>query len=72
MIALLIAVAMPFWVVIDKPADFHLPNGQVVSLPAGSYFEACPENGSVLVYELGTRTIRFPKPCPLFEDGFED
>ena len=76
MIALALALALqpPMLLRIEQPAVAYAPDGQRISLPAGTELDLCAQDGALMRYDIESMTLRVPKPCPerpLFADGFE-
>ena len=74
-LALALAVQPPMLLRIEQPAVVYAPDGQRISLPAGTELDMCAQDGALVVYDIPSMTLRVPKPCverPLFADGFED
>ena len=76
MIALALALSLqpPMLLRIEQPSVVYAPDGQRISLPAGTELDLCAHDGALLVYDIPSMTLRAPKPCPerpLFADGFE-
>lgn len=76
MIALALALSLqpPMLLRIEQPAVAYAPDGQRISLPAGTELDLCAHGGALMRYDIESMTFRAPKPCPerpLFADGFE-
>lgn len=64
----------PLILIVEQEAVAYGPNGQRVTIPAGSEIDVCPSGSALLVYEIGAMVVRIPRSCterPLFADGFE-
>lgn len=76
MIAFVLAAVVaspPILVLLDQPAVAYAPDGQRISLPAGTVLDACGD--FPIAYDLDGSTVRITQPCaerPLFSDSFED
>lgn len=73
-LGLLLAAQVPLMVLLERETVVYAPDGERITLPAGSHFEACSQNNSVLSYDLAGFLVTVANPCPekpLFEDGFE-
>ena len=73
---LALAVQPPMLMVIENATVAYAPDGERITLPAGSEIDVCEDVTGVLVaYEPAPVVLRVPRPCaerPLFADDFED
>ena len=75
MMPFLLAAALaqpPILVLLDQPAVAYAPDGQRISLPAGTVLDACGD--FPIAYDLDGSTVRVTQPCAervLFSDSFE-
>lgn len=78
MIAMALALALhpPMLLRTEQPAVAYAPDGQRISLPAGTELDLCAGPSNTLVeYDIPSMTLLVKQPCPerpLFADGFED
>jgi hypothetical protein len=74
-LALALSLQPPMLLRVEQPSVVYAPDGQRISLPAGTELDLCAQDGALVVYDIPSMTLRAPKPCPerpLFADGFED